>query len=268
MRHVVGMGLRFGPLPWYNTIVTIFGDRIRFLRQEHHLKQTDFHAYGISQSQLSLIENGESAPCAEKIEVLANVFERLPADLVAGTELEMGYAAARAVQGFATPLDRAEDLSRSARAIAVEESYKRILLFHGLLADPDARYRRDVANERYYQYCARILRRALAAAKQLDPALGERVEFPKSIMDEPCENAERLRLAMIKSLAYVQSLTLEYPEADDEASRRDILLGLGLAKIDRHLASFGQAGAAVLRLVPQSARQDATTPDGTDASET
>ena len=218
--------------------MSIFGDRIRYLRQEHHLKQTDFSVYGISQSQLSLIENGETAPSTEKIELLAGVLERIPTELVAGTELERPYLAARASREDADLHDRAEDLARSARMIAVEEAYKRVFRFVQLWDDSDLASRYDISNERYYQFAARVLRRALDAGKQDDPVLVERLHVPDSLMDEPTVTIERLRLAMSKSLAYIQSLILEYAEADDESSRGEIVRALGLPAVDRQLSAL------------------------------
>jgi transcriptional regulator with XRE-family HTH domain len=220
--------------------VSIFGDRIRELRHISRLKQADFQRYGISQSQLSLIENGETEPCLERIELISRVLERTPAELVAGTELEAQYASAWTTRVEGASGEAAAAFSRSERIVAVEEAYKRVQRFFDLLLDPITNYRREAENERYYQYGARILRRALDAARGFDPSLGTRVYVPDSIMDAAVANGA-LQFAMTKSLLYIQSLLLEFPEADSAVTRSAVVARIGLAAVDEHLASVRHA---------------------------
>ncbi len=216
--------------------MSIFGDRIRELRLATRLKQVDFHQYGISQSQLSLIENGELVPCLERIELIAKVLEVTAAELVADTELEDRYATAWADREERDAGDGAAAFARSERIVAVEEAYKRVQRFFDLLLDQNANYEGNAANERYYQYGARILRRALESARVSDSTLAARVYVPDSIMDAYVAK-DTVQFAIIKSLAYVQSLLLEYPEADSAAVRAAVVARIGLAGIDEHLAS-------------------------------
>jgi transcriptional regulator with XRE-family HTH domain len=216
--------------------VSIFGDRVRDLRHASRLKQADFQPHGISQSQLSLIENGETEPGPERIELISRVLERTPAELVAGTELERQYATARVTRAGGAAGEAANAFERSERIVAVEEAYKRVVRFVDLLLDPSANYRGDAENERYYQFGARILRRALDAAQTCDPALAGRVYIPDSIMDASVAKGA-LQFTMTKSLVYIQSLLLEFPEADNSATRSAVIARIGLAAVDDHLAS-------------------------------
>ncbi len=217
--------------------MSIFGERIRDLRRLSRLKQADFQQHGISQSQLSLIENGETEPGLERIELIARVLDRSPADLVAGTELERQYANAWTAREDDAASEGASAFERSERIVAVEEAYKRVQRFFDLLLDPSANYRGDPENERYYQYAARILRRALEAARVSDPALTARVYIPDSIMDASVAKGA-LQFTMTKSLVYIQSLVLEFPEADASSSRSTIVARIGLNAVDEHLADF------------------------------
>lgn len=223
--------------------MSIFGDRVRDLRHVSRLKQADFQQHGISQSQLSLIENGETEPGLERIELISRVLERTPSELVAGTELERQYETAWATREDGASGEAATAFARSERIVAVEEAYKRVQRFLDLLLDPSANYRGDAENERYYQYGARILRRALDAARTFDPALAARVFIPDSIMDASVAKGA-LQFTMTKSLVYIQSLLLEFPEADSSDSRIAVVARLGLAAVDEHLRA-----AVAVRLV-------------------
>ncbi len=216
--------------------MSIFGDRIRDLRRVSRLKQADFQQHGISQSQLSLIENGETEPGLERIELIARVLDRTPAELVAGTELERQYAHAWTARRDDASAEGANAFARSERIVAVEEAYKRVQRFFDLLLDPSANYQGDPENERYYQYGARILRRALDAARASDPALTTRVYIPDSIMDASVAKGA-LQFTMTKSLVYIQSLLLEFPEADNAITRSTLVARLGLTAVDEHLSS-------------------------------
>jgi hypothetical protein len=163
--------------------------------------------------------------------------ECTPAELVAGTELEPQFATAWATREESNSGESEIAFARSERIVAVEEAYKRLQAVFDLLLDANANYRGDAENERYYQYGARILRRALDAARGSDSALGPRVHVPDSIM-EPTVANDALRLLMTKSLAYIQSLLLEFPEADTSIARTALVARLGLAAVDKHLASF------------------------------
>lgn len=228
--------------------MSIFGDRIRELRHASGLKQVDFHRHGISQSQLSLIENGEIDPCLERIELIAAILGSTPAELVSGTELEGRYANALTARKDGVSGDGAGAFARSERIVAVEEAYKRVQRFFDLLLDANANYGGSAENERYYQYAARILRRALDLAAVSDPALAGRVYVPDSIMDAFVAK-DTVQFAIIKSLAYVQSLLLEFPEADRAVAREAIVARLGLAVIDEHLANvrYGSWGRALAK---------------------
>lgn len=232
--------------------MSIFGDRIRDLRHGSRLKQADFQRHGISQSQLSLIENGETEPGLERIELISRVLDRSPAELVAGTELELQYATAWTTREVGASGEAAAAFARSERIVAVEEAYKRVQRFFDLLLDPIANYRGEAENERYYQYGARILRRALDAARGFDLSLAARVHVPDSIMDASVATGA-LQFTMTKSLVYVQSLLLEFPEADSSVTRSAVVARIGLAAVDEHLASF-RHGAPRLSIVDGQAR--------------
>ena len=219
-----------------------FGERIKSLRLERQLRQEEFTAHGVSQSQLSQIENGHIPASVDKVERLAKVLNIAPADLVAGTDLQDKYFASRLTPQDLATREQTVSSARSRRIIAVEEAYKRIQLFHDLLYnDIGKRFAATVDNDAYYQHASRILRRATNGAKEFDPDLSTRLYVPESLLDEIDFNDDAiddLRFRIKKSLAYVRSLVLEFPESDDINVRLDVVNEIGLDKVDRHLCTF------------------------------
>lgn len=219
-----------------------FGERIKSLRLERQLKQEEFTAHGVSQSQLSQIENGHIPVSVDKVERLAKVLAIAAADLVAGTDLQDKYFAHRLTPQDLATREQTLSSTRSRRITAVEEAYKRIQLFHDLLYnDGDNRFTASVDNDAYYQHASRILRRATHAADEFDSDLSARLYVPESLLDEGDFDdyaIEQLRFRIKKSLAYVRSLVLEFPESDDPNVRLDIVTEIGLDKVDRHLRRF------------------------------
>jgi len=74
--------------------VMSFGDRVRRRRLSAQLRQTDFLEHGLTQSQLSLIENG-TIGSPEKIDQIAAALKVASLWLVTGTEVEAAYVGAR-----------------------------------------------------------------------------------------------------------------------------------------------------------------------------
>ena len=214
-----------------------FGDRIKHHREERRLKQADFVAHGISQSQLSQFENGAVEPSVEKIEQLGKALGIPPTDLVMGTELQPKYLAHGLTPDDVELRQHALQLKRSQRLIAVEEAFRRIQLFHDLLYAGAKHYTASVDNEAHYQHAARIVVRALGLAADFEPNLREKVYLPGTLLD-PDDEPSEMRFSIKKSQAYIRSLVLEFPEADTAAEREKLSKELGLDRIDSHLSKF------------------------------
>jgi transcriptional regulator with XRE-family HTH domain len=215
--------------------MTSFGDRVRRRRLSAQLRQTDFVDHGLTQSQLSMIENGTIAPSPEKIDRIANALKLSSLDLVAGTEVEAAYVAARFTAEEKALILQAFQLTRSERIVAVKESYWRIKVFFRIMRFGSAAYVISLDDETYYQQSVRVFRRMLDAAREYDETLADAMFVPSSLIEEPGIEIARLRMLMQRSLAFVSSMVLEYPEADDDAMRRRIALQIGLGRVDAYL---------------------------------
>jgi transcriptional regulator with XRE-family HTH domain len=218
-----------------------FGTKVKELRVARHLKQEEFGPFGVTQSQLSLIETGQLEPSVDKIDNIAKVLQVSPIDLVSGTEAQAKYFGERLTSEDIANQSRNVKLTRSARIIAVEEAYKRIQLFHDLLYGASTWYTASVDNDAHYQHAARILRRTIEAAKEYDSDLAGRLEIPGSLLDQDplCRgDIHDIRFAIKKSMAYARSLILEYPEANNSEQRSSIVREIGLEPIDAHLNRY------------------------------
>jgi transcriptional regulator with XRE-family HTH domain len=225
-----------------------FGDRLRDRRLAARLRQTDFRGGGVTQSQLSRIESGDIEPSVAKIDSIAAVLNLVPIELVADTELEGAYFAARLTSDEIVVVVESARLTRAQRLIAVEESYGRIRALCEALWPARADRPVSIDDEAYYQHAARIFRRSLDIAREYDTLLGGRMFVPDSLIGESTVTMAQLRVHFQRSVAYLRSLILEYPEANDEAQRREICRQLGLDRLDfyvRERATEATADEAV-----------------------
>jgi len=215
--------------------VSTFGDRVRNRRLAASLRQADFLEHGITQSQLSLIENGDLVPSAAKINIIASVLKMHPRDLVADTELESRYQAAESLDRSATNAAQSARFLRSLRLIAAEEAYRRIQRFCEVFCVVDARRATRINDDAHYQLALRIYRRAITEANDVDQRSADRVLIISSIIGGLHIDAISLQTMLHRSRAYLNSLILEYPEADNADARRDVVTQTGLDRIDRFL---------------------------------
>jgi transcriptional regulator with XRE-family HTH domain len=212
-----------------------FGDRVRRRRLSAQLRQTDFFDHGLTQSQLSMIENSQTEPSPENIERIADKLKLPALELVAGTELEAAYIAARFTADEQAVILQASQFTRSQRLVAVQESYRRIMRFFKISRFGSAAYVVSIEDETLFQQSVRIFQRVLDAARECDGILTDAMFVPRSLIEEPDIEISRLRVLMQRSLAFVSSMVLEYPEADDDAVRCQIVLQIGLGRVDLHL---------------------------------
>lgn len=212
-----------------------FGDRLRARRLALRLRQTDFLERGVTQSQLSLIENGDLKPSPAKIDSIAAILNVGAIDLVADTELEDVYFAARLTPDEIMVVVESASLNRSERFVGAQESYRRIQLLCEF--SYAARVIRPVSidDESQYQHAARIFRRALDAAREFDAALAGRMFVPDSLIGDAGAPMVQVPILFRRSAAYLRSLVLEYPEADEDRRREQICEQIGLARIDHYL---------------------------------
>jgi transcriptional regulator with XRE-family HTH domain len=216
--------------------VMSFGDRVRRRRLSARLRQRDFFESGLTQSQLSMIENTQIQASPENVDRIADALHLAALDLVAGTELEAAYIAARFNVEEKAVILQATQFSRSQRLVAVQESYRRIMQFFRIMRFGSAPHAISIEDETLFQQSVRIFRRVLDAAREYDGTLADAMFVPRSLIEEPEIEMSRLRVLMQRSLAFVASMVLEYPEADDDAERQRIAVQIGLGRLDLHLA--------------------------------
>ena len=215
--------------------MTSFGDRVRRRRLTARLRQTDFFEHGLTQSQLSLIENDAIAPSPDKIDRIADALKVSSLELVAGTALEAVYIAARFTADDRAVILQVSGFTRSQRLVALQESYFRLAVFFRLMRFGSALFAISTEDEALFQHCVRVFHRILDATREYDGALAPAMFVPRSLLDEPEIEMSRMRVLMQRSLAYASSLVLEYTEADDAAMRAEIVVQMGLARVDSHL---------------------------------
>lgn len=218
-----------------------FGDRLRSRRLLAQLRQTDFFQHGITQSQLSMMESGSIEPSADKIERLAGALKLAPLDLVAGTNLEASYLELRFTAEEKSVIEHVARFTRSERIVTVQESYNRIGDFLTILSSGQTANHVTLEDETYYQNAVRILQRSIDGAREHADVLAERIFVPVSLIGESETRFAGWRVSLQRSLALIASLILEYPEANESAARREIVLKIGLDRIDRYLERFARA---------------------------
>jgi transcriptional regulator with XRE-family HTH domain len=199
------------------------------------LRQADFSEHGITQSQLSLIEKGDLEPSAAKIDVLASVLNLAPRDLIADTELEGRYDASQSLDRRKAHAAQTARLARSQRLVAAAEAYQRIQRFCERFCAVGTEQSTSIDADAHYQFAVRIYRRAIDEAKEFDRMLAENVFLIPSIIGELRIDNVSLQTMLQRSQAYLTSLLLEYPEADNADARREIVTQIGLEPIDRYL---------------------------------
>jgi len=228
--------------------MSTFGDEIRRRRHSADLRQTDFARFGITQSRLSMIENGTIVPSPEKIEKLALALKVTALELVGGTKLEDGYLTARYTVAEVAVIRGTVDFTRSQRIVAVQEAYVRVMRFFELLRATPAAQVASSDDEARYQQTLRIVERAIDAARAYDEGLAAGIAMPPSMLDEPDVRSGRGWNVLRRSAALIASLVVEYPEADAAAVRLEIAGRLGLDRIDAYLAAPRPLGSAAKRV--------------------
>jgi transcriptional regulator with XRE-family HTH domain len=208
---------------------------VRSHRLAASLRQVDFIEHGITQSQLSLIENGDLEPSPMKINVIAGALNLPPRDLVVGTELESRYDASESLDRRSKNATQTIRFMRSQRLVAAEEAYRRIQRFLELFCVVDTSRASRIDEDAHYQFAVRIYRRAIDEAKEFDRVFADHVLVIPSIIGDLRLDAVSLQTMLHRSKAYLNSLILEYPEADNAASRQEIVAQTGLDRIDRFL---------------------------------
>jgi len=224
-----------------------FGDRLRARRLAARLRQSDFLDGGITQSHLSLIENGDVAPSAAKIDRIAAMLNVAAVDLVADTELEDAYFAARLTSDEVMVLVEAARLTRSERLVGVQEAYHRIQRLCELVYGSPGLRAVGIDDESQYQHAARIFRRVLDAAREHDTTLASRIFVPDSLIGDSGTPVVQARILFRRSEAYVRSLVLEYPEADEIGRREQICDLIGLRRIDDYVRERSRTISAIPR---------------------
>ncbi|MBV8644727.1 MAG: helix-turn-helix transcriptional regulator, partial [Candidatus Eremiobacteraeota bacterium] len=223
-----------------------FGTQLRQARTRQKMTQETLASLArIDKAYISNLEHGKRLPSVDVVDRLAKALEIPALDLIGGTDVMAKYAEERNILSELAAHVQAESCRRSEKAVAIHEVYRRIVGLFRLHLSGHVLNSADAHGEAYLAFLLELLTEKCAIANE---DLGDVFERDKlfapanldpsryvddGFFDNEFQEEEERKLRA--SEATILKVVLRHPEADTEASRRDISERLRLNQVDTYM---------------------------------